>query len=139
MSRILFVPVVARPPAWAGRSVIVLPLPIRGNPYLLGEVGHWEGLVEKPEFTALALLVIGVTEDTAVQKSSMNIGNHGSDIPSRVWRLARGRELNRVKVVSHRWVEVDRVSFIERVDLSPRRDLDLRANQSQCQRIRDER
>lgn len=84
-----------------------------GDPYLLGEVGHGECLVEKPEFPALAFLVIGITEDTTVQQRSVNIRNHGADIPGRVWRLARRREFDRVEVVDYRWVEVDRISFVE--------------------------
>ena len=64
------------------------------GPYLLGEVGHGESLVEKSEFSVLALLVIGVTENTTVQECSVNIGNHGPDVPSRVRRLARWWELD---------------------------------------------
>jgi hypothetical protein len=119
-------------------GMILLSLHVQGDIYLLGKVGHGEGLVKKPEFSVLALLVIGVTEDTAVQKRSMNISYHGPDVPSRVWRLARGRELDRVEVVGHWWVKVDRVSFVEGVDLSSTRDLDLYVNQSQRQWIRYE-
>ena len=59
----------------------------------------------------------------------MDISHHGPDVPGRVWRLARlGRELDRVEVVGHWWVEVDRVSFVEGVNLSSSWDLDLRSN-----------
>jgi len=100
-----------------------------GDPYLFCNVGHGECLVEKPEFTVLALLVVGVTENTTVQQCSVYIRHHGPDVPSRVWRLALRRELDRVEIVDYWWVEVDRVSFVEGVNLSSRRDLDLRTNQ----------
>jgi len=129
MSRIRLVPVVARPPAYMDMLVTPCIFPIVGELYLLDEVGHGECLVKKPEFTALVLPVVGVTKNTTIQQRSVNISHHGPDIPSRIWRLARRRELNRVEIVDHRWVEVDRISFVEGVNLSPRRDLDLHANQ----------
>lgn len=79
---------------------------------LLGEERHREGLVKHPQFTILALLVIRVAKDTAVQQRSVNIGNHGTDVPRRV-RLAILRVLDAVEVVVGRGVEVQRVSFVE--------------------------
>lgn len=75
-------------------SVVLASSRVLGGSYLLGEVGHGEGLIEKPEFTVLALLVIGITENAAIQQCSVDISHHGPDIPSRVRRLARRRELN---------------------------------------------
>ena len=43
----------------------------------------------------------------------MNVGNHRPDVPSRVRRLARRWELDRVEIVDHWWMEVDRVPFVE--------------------------
>jgi hypothetical protein len=130
MSRILLVPVVARPPAWVDTSVTSWYFPLTEDPYLLGEVSHGEGLIEKPEFPLLALLVVGVTENATVQQRSVNIGHHRPDIPSRVRRLARGREFNRVEIVDHWRVEVDRIPFVEGINLSSGRDTDLHADQT---------
>lgn len=118
---------------------MILMVRVRGGLYLLGEVGHGKGLVEEPEFSALALLVVRVTEDTAVQKRSVDISYHGPNVPGRVWRLARGRELDGVEVIGHWRVEVDRVSFVERVDLPSTRDPDLHVNQRQRQWTGDEK
>lgn len=67
----------------------------------------------------------------------MNIGHHGPDVPSRVWRFARRRELNRVEIVDHWRVEVDRVSFVEGINLSSGRDADLRADQTMSVKPRE--
>jgi len=101
------------------------------TPSLLGEVGHREGFVEKPKFSIFALLVIGVTENATVQQRSVNVGNHGPDIPSRVRRLARRRELDRVEIIGHWWIEVNRVSFVEGIDFPSRWNLDIRVRKDE--------
>lgn len=58
----------------------------------------------------------------------MNIGNHGTNVPRRV-RLAVLGILDAVKVVVGRGVEVQRVSFVEGVDLASRGDLDSRVGE----------
>jgi len=75
--------------------------------------------------TILALLVIGVTKDTTVQQSSVNISHHGSDISRRVW-LSVGRVFNALEVRDDGWVKVHRVSLVERVDLSSGWNFDVR-------------
>ena len=54
----------------------------------------------------------------------MNIGNHGSDVSRTVW-LAVRRVLDALEVLLCRLVEVERVTLVERVDLSPVGDADV--------------
>lgn len=51
--------------------------------------------------------------------------NHGSNVPSRVRLLSLSRELDGLEVFLGRLVKVHRVSFVERVDGSSRRNSDL--------------
>lgn len=92
---------------------------------LLSEERHGEGLVKHSQFTILALLVIRVAKDTAIQQRSVNIGNHGTNVPRRVGLAILGI-LDAVEVVVGRGVEMQRVSFVERIDLASRGDFDSR-------------
>jgi hypothetical protein len=74
--------------------------------------------------TILALLVIRVPKDTAVQQRPVDIGHHRTDVPRRI-RLAVGRVLDRLEVLDRGGVEVERVALVERVDLASGRDLDV--------------
>lgn len=56
----------------------------------------------------------------------MNIGNHGTDIPSAIGCFGRCWVLDGFEVGVYRWVEIHGISFIKRVDLAPRRNLNLR-------------
>lgn len=47
------------------------------------------------------------------------------DVARRVGRFAALGVLDRLEVVEHWWVEIHRVTLVERVDLSARGDLDL--------------
>jgi hypothetical protein len=54
----------------------------------------------------------------------VNIGYHRTDISGGI-RFVVGREFDRVQVFVGWGVKVLRVSFVEGIDLSPGRDLDL--------------
>ena len=64
-------------------------------------------------------------QDTAVEQRPVHVRYHGTDVSRTVRRLAIGRVFDALQVLVDRLMEVHRVPFVERVDLAPRRDLDL--------------
>lgn len=60
----------------------------------------------------------------------MDIGDHGTNV-SRAVGLAVSRVLDAVQVLFGGFVEVERVSFVERVDLSSRGDSDVRVGEDE--------
>lgn len=54
------------------------------TPGFLDEFGHGETFVEETKFSARGFLVRGVSKDSAVQQSTMDIGDHGPNVPKRV-------------------------------------------------------
>lgn len=97
---------------------------------LFDQESHGETLVKDTKFTTLRLLVFRVTEDSSVQKSSVNVCNHRSNVTSRVRFSVRG-ELDRVEVASDGFVEEERVSFVERVDFASIRDSNVRVSEDE--------
>lgn len=97
---------------------------------LLGKEGHGEGLVEHTELAVLALLVVGVAEDTSVEESTVHVGDHGSNVTGRVG-LAVGGELDGLEVLEGGGVEVERVTLVERVDLATVGDADVRVGEDE--------
>lgn len=55
----------------------------------------------------------------------MNVGHHGSYVPSTVWSFRAGRILDGLEISVDRGVEVHGISFVERVDFPARRNGDL--------------
>ena len=94
--------------------------------YLLSQESHRECLIKQPQFSTLTLLIIGVTKDPTIQQRSMDIGHHVSDIPRAVGGFTIRWEFDAVEVGVDRWVEVERVAFVEGVDLASGWDSDLR-------------
>ena len=97
---------------------------------LLREERHGERLVEQPQLSALALLVVGVAEDAAVQQCAVYVCDHGADVTRRVWLAVRG-VLDAVEVLDDRLVEVHRVTLVEGVYFPSWRDLDLQSAKSE--------
>ena len=94
--------------------------------YLLGQESHRECLIKQPQLSTLTLLIIGVTKDPTIQQRSMDIGHHGADIPCAVGGFTIRWEFDAVEVGVDGWVEVERVAFVEGVDLASGWDSDLR-------------
>ena len=97
----------------------------KGRTHLLGQEGHRERLVEQSQLALLALPVVRIAKNAAVQQRSVDIGHHGANVPRAVRRLGRRRVLDGVKIVDDRRIKVHRVALVERVDLAPMWDLDL--------------
>ena len=95
------------------------------EPYHASQECHGEGLVEHTKLSALRLLVIGVTENAAVEQRPVYVCHHRTDVPRAVGRLAIGGVFDALQVLVDRLMEVHRVPFVEGVDLATRRDLDL--------------
>ena len=55
----------------------------------------------------------------------MDVGDHGTDVPRAVRRLAVLGIFDAVQVVDDWLMEVHRVSFVERIDFSSRWNFDL--------------
>mmetsp|Transcript_6783 Transcript_6783/g.15659 ORF Transcript_6783/g.15659 Transcript_6783/m.15659 type:complete len:392 (+) Transcript_6783:190-1365(+) len=86
---------------------------------LLHEEGHGGSLVEKAELAVLVLLVGGVAEDASVEKSAVDISNHGSDVAGRVLGSTLSLAgLDGSDVVLEGLVPVPSVGLVHRVDLS---------------------
>lgn len=83
---------------------------------MLEDEGHGGALVQNTELALGALLVGGVGEDTSVQKCSVGIGNHGTNV-TRAVRLAVGLSLlEGVEVVNGGLLPVERVTLVDGVD-----------------------
>jgi hypothetical protein len=90
MSKILPRPVVAIPPACMHGISDHVSSTRPKETHLLDEERHWESLVEQPQLSALALLVLGIPEDSTVEERAVDVGNHGSDVSRRVGLAVRG-------------------------------------------------
>ena len=101
--------------------------------HLLRQKGHRERLVQQPQLARLALLVVRVAKDAAVEQRPVHVGDHAPDVARRVGRAAGGggRVLDAVEVGEHGRVEVHRVALVERVDLPARRDADVRVREDE--------
>lgn len=83
---------------------------------MLEDEGHGGALVENTELALGALLVGGVSEDASVQKRSVGIGNHGTNV-TRAIGLAVGLSLlEGVEVVNGGLLPVERVTLVDGVD-----------------------
>ena len=94
--------------------------------YLLSQESHRECLIKQPQLSTFTLLIIRVTKDSTIQQRSMDIGHHGADIPCTVGGFTIRREFDAVEVGVDGWMEVERVAFVEGVDLASGWDSDLR-------------
>lgn len=99
---------------------------------LLREQRHRERLVQHAQLAALALLVVRVPEDPAVDQRPVHVGDHRADVARAVRRAARGGVLDAVEVLRDGLVEVHRVALVEGVDLAAGGDFDLRAVWDVC-------
>lgn len=80
---------------------------------LLSQESHREGLVEQPQLAALALLIVRISENAAVQKGTMHVGNHGSDVASTIGGFASFGILDGVEIVDDWRIEVFAISFVD--------------------------
>lgn len=93
---------------------------------LLDQERHGEALVQNAELSVLGLAVGWVAENASVKHCTVDIGDHRTDIASRVGGLLGVRgELERVEVFCAGTIPVLGVTLVDGVDLSTRRDLDL--------------
>lgn len=80
---------------------------------ILEDESHGRTLVEDTELALGALLVGGVSKDTSVQKSSVSISNHGTDVTRAVRLAVLLGSLERVEVVDGLVLPVQRVTLID--------------------------
>ena len=84
---------------------------------LLKDHGHRSALVQDTELALRALLVRGVGKDTTVQKGSVGIGNHATNVSCavRLAALLLG-DLHRVAPLLDGVLPPQRVTLVDRVD-----------------------
>jgi hypothetical protein len=93
--------------------------------YLFNQESHRESFVEQPQFTLLALLVIGIAKNTPVEQCPVHVSNHGSDVTRAIRTLWRVGILDGFQICHDRRVEIHGISLVEGVNLAPRGDFDL--------------
>lgn len=79
----------AWPPAvpYVSKPLVVSDLYVRTKLTVLKDHGHGRALVQDPQLALGALLVRRVSEDATVQQRPVSVGNHGTNVPSRVGLL----------------------------------------------------
>jgi hypothetical protein len=105
-------PVEATPPAY---SIVrrFLQWDTTSKTHLLGQESHGKCFVQESQFAILALLVVGVTKDAAIEQCAMHVGDHGSNVSGGIWSLVLvGGKFDRVEIVDNGRIKVLRVPFI---------------------------
>lgn len=96
------------------------------SPGILYDHSHGEALVEYTKLALWALLITRVGKDTAVKEGSVDISDHGTDVPGRVGLGSFGfGELDGINVGLAGLIPVERVALIDGVDLAAIRDTDV--------------
>ena len=83
---------------------------------VLEQHGHGSTLVQDTELALGALGVGGVGKETTVEKGTVCIGDHATNVTSAVWLLALSGELEGVEVLVHPRSPVHAVTLVDRVD-----------------------
>lgn len=97
---------------------------------LFNQETHWESFIQHSQFPIFTLLVIWITKDTSIQQCPVDIGDHGTDISSRIG-FTVGWVLDGFEVLVAWLVEMHRVAFVEGVDFAPGGNLDFRMGEDE--------
>lgn len=90
----------------------------RQSSRLLRKKRHGERLIQQPQLSLLTLLIIGISEDPAIEQRSVHICDHRSDVARAVGRAPVRGVLDAVEILDNWFVEVHRVALVERIDLA---------------------
>mmetsp|Transcript_33393 Transcript_33393/g.81074 ORF Transcript_33393/g.81074 Transcript_33393/m.81074 type:complete len:204 (-) Transcript_33393:601-1212(-) len=107
---------------------------------LLEDQGHWGSFVEKTELSVWVFLIPRVCEDSSVEKGSVDITDHRSNVSRAVFFSTLS--LSFLQVVDVRLklrVPVEVVGFVHRVDFTAVRDLHVRMREDEFANGRVER
>mmetsp|Transcript_617 Transcript_617/g.928 ORF Transcript_617/g.928 Transcript_617/m.928 type:complete len:267 (+) Transcript_617:443-1243(+) len=99
---------------------------------LFEDKGHWSSFVQKAKFSVDVLLISRVSEDASIEKGTVHISDHGSDVARAV--LFSSLTFSLLKVINvglKLRVPIEVVCFVHRIDLSTARNLDIRMGEDE--------